>query len=573
MEEAFRNILPNCTLYPFGSTVNTFGKRSCDIDMYLDRGTEAGMVPISQGKAGYKLTYDRLAAHSERVAAQTTLSTLASFLRNHVPHCGYVIRILNATCPLVKFKHRATGLSCDLTGDNSLALKSSELLYIYGQLDPRVRPLIFLVRSPSVVVTMNQLSKLAEDTESQPVIGNGCKLVSDLNKVPPSANEENLEQLLREFFQFLCSFSFQRQGVSVRRGEPFPNIDENVPLHIENPLETDLNTSKNVSQKLLTLMQTHAKDALKMMEDPTFQKSDDGNIPWGLPLMFLLPSHMERGSNKSMGLGNRLTNILKGSSPANHSCTVLYSTRSCTCVRLASKMSNIDSSFGDSSLEHSFDQSFGDGDTPTTPQTLSRQNSGAGIGSSNQSMHLTDDDDDPDAVRSYRDKRRNAHTQAEQKRRDAIKRGYDELQEIVPTCSTVDAVGSQRPSKATILQRSIDYIQYLVQQKKKQEDEVEALRKEVMALKIMKTNYEQIVKAHQNTPGQGQNHLSDQIKFNVFKATMDSLFQTFNATISVASFTELSACVFSWLEEYCKPQTLRELVIDVLRKLNNNQLL
>ncbi|XP_071825822.1 max-like protein X [Apostichopus japonicus] len=236
-------------------------------------------------------------------------------------------------------------------------------------------------------------------------------------------------------------------------------------------------------------------------------------------------------------------------------------------------MSNIDSSFGDSSLDHSFDQSFGDGDTPTTPQTLSRQNSGAGIGSSNQSMHLTDDDDDPDAVRSYRDKRRNAHTQAEQKRRDAIKRGYDELQEIVPTCSTVDAVGSQRPSKATILQRSIDYIQYLVQQKKKQEDEVEALRKEVMALKIMKTNYEQIVKAHQNTPGQGQNHLSDQIKFNVFKATMDSLFQTFNATISVASFTELSACVFSWLEEYCKPQTLRELVIDVLRKLNNNQLL
>ena len=35
---------------------------------------------------------------------------------------------------------------------------------------------------------------------------------------------------------------------------------------------------------------------------------------------------------------------------------------------------------------------------------------------------------------------------------------------------------------------------------------------------------------------------------------MDSLFQSFNATISVANFAELSACVFSWLEEYCKPQ-------------------
>lgn len=33
---------------------------------------------------------------------------------------------------------------------------------------------------------------------------------------------------------------------------------------------------------------------------------------------------------------------------------------------------------------------------------------------------------------------------------------------------------------------AIDYIQFLVQQKKKQEDELDSLRKEVMALKIMK---------------------------------------------------------------------------------------
>lgn len=34
---------------------------------------------------------------------------------------------------------------------------------------------------------------------------------------------------------------------------------------------------------------------------------------------------------------------------------------------------------------------------------------------------------------------------------------------------------------------------------------------------------------------------------------MDRLFQTFN-NISVANFAELSGCVFSWLEEHCKPQ-------------------
>jgi MAX-like protein X len=35
---------------------------------------------------------------------------------------------------------------------------------------------------------------------------------------------------------------------------------------------------------------------------------------------------------------------------------------------------------------------------------------------------------------------------------------------------------------------------------------------------------------------------------------MDTLFQSFNDNIAVSNFAELSACVFQWLEEYCKPQ-------------------
>lgn len=68
-------------------------------------------------------------------------------------------------------------------------------------------------------------------------------------------------------------------------------------------------------------------------------------------------------------------------------------------------------------------------------------------------------------------------------------------------------------SKATVLQKSIDYIQYLQQQKKKQEEERNALRKEVVALRIMQTNYEQIVKAQQTQPG--NTRVSDEVKFSV----------------------------------------------------------
>ncbi|XP_075436527.1 max-like protein X [Ascaphus truei] len=106
----------------------------------------------------------------------------------------------------------------------------------------------------------------------------------------------------------------------------------------------------------------------------------------------------------------------------------------------------------------------------------------------------TADDEDSDYRQetfkdAYKDRRRRAHTQAEQKRRDSIKKGYDDLQSIVPTCQQQDcSIGTQKLSKAVVLQKTIDYIQFLHKEKKKQEDDVSTLRKEVMALSIMKSS-------------------------------------------------------------------------------------
>lgn len=72
------------------------------------------------------------------------------------------------------------------------------------------------------------------------------------------------------------------------------------------------------------------------------------------------------------------------------------------------------------------------------------------------------DDEDSDcnkSTKSYKERRREAHTQAEQKRRDAIKKGYGSLQDLVPTCQQQDPISGYKLSKATVLQRSIDYIQ------------------------------------------------------------------------------------------------------------------
>lgn len=76
----------------------------------------------------------------------------------------------------------------------------------------------------------------------------------------------------------------------------------------------------------------------------------------------------------------------------------------------------------------------------------------------------------------------------------------------------------------------------------------------ILYIKCFNRNYEHIVKAHQNNPQQGEDQVSDQVKFNIFQSIMDSLFQSFSNSVSVSSFQELSACVFSWIEEHCKPQ-------------------
>lgn len=139
---------------------------------------------------------------------------------------------------------------------------------------------------------------------------------------------------------------------------------------------------------------------------------------------------------------------------------------------------------------------------------------------------IDDDDDSGDncsgrggssatSTLSYKERRREAHTQAEQKRRDAIKKGYDSLQELVPTCQQNDSASGYKLSKALILQKSIDYIGYLNQQKKKQEEDSAALQKEVIALRIIQNSYEHMLQHQQANPGPEEARLTDEAKFQV----------------------------------------------------------
>lgn len=88
------------------------------------------------------------------------------------------------------------------------------------------------------------------------------------------------------------------------------------------------------------------------------------------------------------------------------------------------------------------------------------------------------------------------------------------MQELVPRCQPSDSSG-YKLSKALILQKSIEYIGYLNQQKLKQEDESAALQKEVTALRIIQNGYETMLQHQQANPGPEEARLTDEAKFQV----------------------------------------------------------
>uniref|UniRef100_H0WS10 Mitochondrial poly(A) polymerase n=1 Tax=Otolemur garnettii TaxID=30611 RepID=H0WS10_OTOGA len=328
IEDIAAAYFPDCTVRPFGSSVNTFGKLGCDLDMFLDLG-ETGKPSTDKTLGNFLMEFQMKSVPSERIATQKILSVIGECLDHFGPGCVGVQKILNARCPLVRFSHQPSGFQCDLTTNNRIALKSSELLYIYGSLDSRVRALVFSIRSwarahsltssipgawitnfsltmmvifflqrrsPPILPTLDLLKTLADAEDKCMIEGNNCTFVRDLNRIHPSGNTETLELLLKEFFEYFGNFAFNKYSLNIRQGKE-QNKPDSSPLYIQNPFETSLNISKNVSQSQLQKFVDLAREsAWILQQEDQGPQSPSNHQPWGLAAL-LLPS---RVSTKSL---------------------------------------------------------------------------------------------------------------------------------------------------------------------------------------------------------------------------------------------------------------------------------
>lgn len=343
IEDVAAAYFPDCAVRPFGSSVNGFGKLGCDLDMFLDL-DEIGKSDAHKTSGNFLMEFQVKNVASERIATQKILSVIGECLDHFGPGCVGVQKILNARCPLVRFSHQASGFQCDLTTNNRIALKSSELLYIYGAVDPRVRALVFTVRcwarahsltssipgawitnfsltmmvifflqrrSPPILPTLDYLKTLADAEDKCIIEGHNCTFICDLNRIKPSENTETLELLLKEFFEFFGNFSFNKNSINIRQGKE-QNKPESSPLHIQNPFETSLNISKNVSQSQLQKFVDLARESAWILDQEDKDHPSSTQL-WGLAAL-LLPSVAKSTSHtkkKKKPASERIKNLLE----------------------------------------------------------------------------------------------------------------------------------------------------------------------------------------------------------------------------------------------------------------------
>lgn len=338
VENAVKSMFPHAIAYPFGSSMNGFGRTGCDLDLILridcDRDAEKG-------------AQSRLIFHTKEFLSNTRLQTqrnidrIGDLLELFLPGVGNVRRILKARIPIVKYNHELLDLEIDLSMSNLSGVYMSELLYLFGQLDERVKPLVFVVRkwatsvgltnsAPGPWITnfsltclvlfflqqvkrpilppINLLVKSAAPEDLRVTTDNiNCTFLRDVNHLSfDTRNTDSLGRLLFQFFEFYAQFDFANRAISLNEARTVIKPDDSA-MYMVNPLELGMNVSKNLNAMEVDRFKVEVRNAVWFLESSMdkISISKDGDHSWGLTYLFKAFQNASRSHTPSFsGVGH-----------------------------------------------------------------------------------------------------------------------------------------------------------------------------------------------------------------------------------------------------------------------------
>jgi len=301
----------NCSVTPFGSSVNGLGQRGCDLDVYID----LGLIPANSSM----LMYNVPVSYTEVQKVHLT----ARILRT-IPQCGQIHSIAQARVPIVKFMHRPTGISCDISFKNRAGTLNSAYIRFCTEFDARVRPLMIAVRTfckhhelggggggprlsnyavtllvilylqqleTPILHSVQTLQQYVKDEERVLLNGWDCSFSTNRDILPVlPENKQGVFELLAGFFKFYAKANLSRLLLCPRLArvinkddlihsppQEFPSLpsflgaDESMmtfknTLTLQDPFELNINVTRNLSEKAVSIMQAYFSEAASLTE-------------------------------------------------------------------------------------------------------------------------------------------------------------------------------------------------------------------------------------------------------------------------------------------------------------------
>ncbi|XP_029961149.1 MLX-interacting protein isoform X2 [Salarias fasciatus] len=181
-------------------------------------------------------------------------------------------------------------------------------------------------------------------------------------------------------------------------------------------------------------------------------------------------------------------------------------------------------------------------------------------------------------VKNEQSQSRRTHISAEQKRRSNINFGFKTL------CNLVPALKSQpNISNAITLQKTVEYIGKLQQDRQQMQEEARRLREEIEELNSsINVCQEQLPATGVPVRRHHFDHMQEKFneyvksrtlqnwKFWIFSIIIKPLFESFNGMVSTTSRAELCHSTLQWLDRHCSLPALRPMVLSTLRQLSTS---
>ncbi|XP_034951431.1 speckle targeted PIP5K1A-regulated poly(A) polymerase-like [Chelonus insularis] len=298
LDRVLSKIFPKCKAIRFGSTVTGLHLKTSDMDVFLDIGE-----PVKDDDDSNSETVNSKLGWTPKLIFREVKNVL--YKNKYI--FTRVIPIPMAKIPVIKFNHIPTNTDCDISFKHSFGVHNSQLIKHLLTLDPRVKPLMMIIKYWAKKLDITGTGKITNysliiaiifylqqpnlqilptvyeiQSTCQPIFFNGWQINFNKKYKKNVTNNSTIPELIYGFFKFYADFMFYDMIINPLDGLMYQRTDtakitslginiESLQLHkpacILDPIKFDHNIASGWSDRLLRDFQAYCTESVQICEE------------------------------------------------------------------------------------------------------------------------------------------------------------------------------------------------------------------------------------------------------------------------------------------------------------------